>query len=293
LNYERTYMTDLCVSKIPVIFLHLGEQQYFHSAVKIASRNNPVIVIGNQSEAFKVKYPNITFVDHSLYRDNVEAFEKVYEHMHLSDADMQILCYVRWIIVRNYCIKNNVSRFFYGDSDLAVLSDVTKIFNENINSDFALMTQKNQPLYRWVASAHASYWTIDFLNDFYKYIFDSYTVKEIKDELLKKYNWHKETNRPGGVCDMTQLYLFSCIRPHISLTQVNNKTCFDDNVNGSENYESDEYVVENNMKKIMNKGDKFFFLAKNGEYVQAHAIHCQGGSKQLLNAIARYIEGLK
>lgn len=281
------------IKNIPVIFFHLGEQDYFHSALHLASKKNEVIVIGNQSIAFRKEHPEVMFVDHAEYRDGTDDFSKTYQHMHMSGAEMQLICYVRWIIVQNLCKKRNIERFFYADSDLAILSNLTDVFYANINSNFALMTQESQPTYRWVASAHSSYWDIDTLNEFCKFMFASYNDPEIKSKLLEKFNWHQKTNRPGGVCDMTQLYLFSQQTPHVSLTKSINKSCFDDNVNSSENYEPEEFHVENEMKKIMINKDQFFFLSNKEGPVLAHAIHCQGVAKNLLNAIWKHVKGFK
>lgn len=277
---------------IPIIFYHVGEQDYFHSAIHLASKQNEVIVIGNQSDRFKQQHKDVLFVNHEDYRDGTLDFENAYEHMHMSDPGMQIICYIRWIIIQNLCKKNNIERFFYADSDLAIMSNLTDVFYENINSDFALMTQSNQPPYRWVASAHGSYWHIDALNKFCDYIFASYRNTDIKEKLLEKFKWHQESNKPGGVCDMTQLYLFSLKTPHVSLTQVINNSCFDDNVNSSENYYPNEYVVEHELKKIMVSNGKFYFIDSKKKPVLTHAIHCQGVAKNLLNAIWNHVKGL-
>jgi hypothetical protein len=278
---------------IPVIFFHLGEQDYFHSALYLAAKKNEVIVIGNQSTAFAKQHPDVVFVDHIEYRDGTDDFSKTYQHMHMSGAEMQLICYVRWIIVQNLCKKRNIERFFYADSDLAILSNLTDVFYEHINSDFALMTQSHQPTHRLVASAHSSYWHINTLNAFCKFMFDSYNNLEIKSKLVEKFKWHQETNRPGGVCDMTQLYLFSQQTAHVSLTKSNNKSCFDDNVNAAENYEPEEYHVEHEMKKILVNKDQFYFLSNKEGPILAHVIHCQGGAKNLLNAICKHVKGLK
>ena len=278
---------------IPVIFFHLGEQDYFHSALHLASKKNEVIVIGNQTDTFKKQHQNVSFVDHEECRDGTDDFEKIYEHLHMSGTAMQIICYVRWIIIQNLCKKRNIERFFYADSDLAILSNLTDVFYSDVNSDFALMTQSHQPLYRWVASAHGSYWHINILNKFCDFMFASYKDPSIKSKLVEKFNWHQETNRPGGVCDMTQLYLFALENHHVSLTKFNNKSCFDDNVNASENYDADEYRIENDLKKIMVNNGHLYFLNKKEEAILVHAIHCQGVAKNLLNAIWNHIKGLK
>lgn len=279
--------------KIPVIFFHIGNHDYFHGTLNLASKYNNVIVIGDQSDNFKKLHPNIKFENLNQFLNDVENFKNTYVHMHLSHPDIQLICYLRWIIIRNYCYQRNINRFFHADSDLAIVSDLTEIYYKHVNHDFALATMSYQPTHRLVASAHASYWKIDVLNNFCDFLFTSYQQGSIKNKLNEKFKWHQETNNPGGVCDMTQLYLFSLENPHVSLTKVNDNTCFDDNVNSGDNYEPNEYITENQAKKIMVKNNQFYFLNKEKEPVLAYVIHCQGIAKDLINMIWNHVKGLE
>lgn len=279
-------------NKIPVIFFHLGEHQHFSSAIKIASKKNEVIVIGNQSENFIFSHPKISFFSHEKYSQDVEDFQKVYEHLHKSDYSLQLICYTRWLAIRNLCREKNISRFFYADSDVAVLCDVTQIF-QYVNAPFALMTQDNQPEYRWVASAHCSYWDLNSIEKFCKFIFDSYTKESLKNKLLEKFEWHIKNSKDGGVCDMTQLFLFSKENDeHASLTKIFQNSCFDDNVNSSENFYPNEYAMHNGIKALSLLEDKnIFFTNVKGEKVLANSIHCQGqgGAKMLLKSLEKLV----
>lgn len=281
------------IKNIPVIFFHLGEQDYFHSTLHLASKKNDVIVIGNQTHSFTKEHPNVKFENYENYASDVEKFKNTYVHLHTSHPDMQVICYLRWLIIRNYCIEKAITNIFHADSDLAILSNLTDVYYENINHDWALATMFNQHKHRLVASAHVSYWNINVLSNFCNFIFSSYADDDIKSKIVEKYIWHKETNSPGGVCDMTQLYLFSQQTPHVSLTKTINKSCFDDNVNSSENYYIDEYHVEHEMKKILVNKDQFYFLSNKEGPILAHVIHCQGVAKNLLNSIWKHVKGFK
>jgi hypothetical protein len=273
---------------IPVIFFHKGEQQYLQSAINIALKKNRVIVIGNQSSSFKERNQQVQFFNELDLNQEDSTFRKVYKHMHSGEPEAQIICYTRWFAIKNLVKLENIDAFFHADSDLAILTNVQENYEKLNFPELALSTQDNQQNFRFVASGHSSYFTKNSIEKFCNFLLYSYNKdSETYKKLVDKHSWHIQNNVGGGVCDMTQLYLFSLTCPTLSLTKVNNDSCFDDNINSPENYYVSEYKMQNNLKKIILDDNKFYFENLNGQKILANTIHCQGGSKNLLFSIEK------
>lgn len=276
---------------IPVIFFHRGEQDYFQWAINIALRKNRVIVIGNQSESFKQKNLQVQFFKESDFNEGDATFRSAYKHMHSGGAEAQIICYTRWFFIRNLIQSQNIDVFFHADSDLAVLVDVEKQYELLGRPEIALSTQDYQQNFRFVASGHNSFFTKKSIEELCNFFLESYVESnDTYQKLLEKHKWHTQTNTGGGICDMTQLYLYSLTRPTLSLTKINNGSCFDDNINSSENFYKDEYKMRNSLKKVDFVGQNFYFENVEGKVVKANSIHCQGNSKALLFQIQELLK---
>jgi hypothetical protein len=130
------------------------------------------------------------------------------------------------------------------DGDIVTFADYSEQVYSNFSNDYiaALMTTKNQDNSRWVSSPHFSYWTLEALEDFTNFCIEAYSNKNILDKLEEKYQGHIENNKPGGICDMTLLYLWSKDNPKVANpTRVMNNMTLDININSSTNYLEDEY----------------------------------------------------
>ena len=279
---------------IPTVFFHIGNQSYFSDAIYIASRKNKVHVLGDQSTEYKSQFNNLNIVFHDIHKYNHigNEFKKVYQHFHSGAVPEQLICYLRWFVIKAFMEENLMPCIFHADSDIAVLSDMSKTYQDRGCPYLGLMTMAHQPEHRLVASGCTSFWTYDALNNFCEYMIDSYKNPDKRKKLENKYKWHTENNISGGVCDMTQLYLFSTTAETHSMSKIFNSdnSCFDDNVNSSENYHADEYEMQYGIKKILSTKDSFYFVTKNNKSILAHTIHCQGvATKPFLSQIANYL----
>jgi hypothetical protein len=276
---------------IPVVFFHRGEQDYFQAAINIASKKNKIIVIGNQSEKFRNNNTNVLFFNELDYKQDDSLFRSAYKHMHSGDPEAQIICYTRWFIIRNLIKSLNIEAFFHADSDLAVLVDVEEYYKNINRPNIALSTQDYQENFRFVASGHNSFFTIQSLEELCEFMLKSYDASsETYQKLLEKHAWHLRTNTGGGVCDMTQLYLYSITKSTFSLTKIHNDSCFDDNINSSENYYKNEYKMKDNLKLTRFIDNNFYFENNDGKLIKANSIHCQGQSKSILFKIQEILK---
>ena len=156
---------------------------------------------------------------------------------------------------------------------------------------------KHQPEYRWSASAHTSYMTVQGLEELWDFMKAQYTEKDGRKRLRRKNAYHIKNKQPGGICDMTLLYLYAQENDATCLTSCYEGTTFDHNINTSENQEREEYeMTEKDIglgRKIKVKNFRMVDempVVKNiitGEDVVFNSLHFQsaGGAKELIRKL--------
>ena len=71
-----------------------------------------------------------------------------------------------------------------------------------------------------------------------------------------------------------------------NLSTVVDGTSFDDNLNSSENYFKDEYLMQDNMKKMRWENDEpLCYNVKSDEWVKFKTLHFQGGLKDKIQTL--------
>jgi hypothetical protein len=234
------------MSEIPVIFFHLGNSDYLPQTLAQALKyNNRVILLGDTSNQFT--NDDVEHYDHVDFKDEqLEQFLKNYQHFSSNNAEFEITCIKRWFIIKNFLLRFNLESCVYLDSDIMAYSNFTEEMKKFAHLDAAVMYPENQPLYRWGASGHSSYWTISGLVDFCDFVLKSYTTEAGVKRLVEKWAHHLNCNAPGGICDMSLIHLFYNSRgpEHLgNLSTVHESSTYDDNLNSAENYKPDEYLL--------------------------------------------------
>jgi hypothetical protein len=144
---------------------------------------------------------------------------------------------------------------------------------------------QRQSNYRWSAAGHVSYWTELGLARFCDLIDHIYTHR--LDKLEEKWNWHQRTKTPGGICDMTLLWLFSRENEIPILTRVRDDTTFDENINISENHLPNEYRMHEGYKEITWRGHQpYGYNLVLRKPIRFNALHFQGTAKELMKSHA-------
>lgn len=270
---------------IPVVFFHFGNQDYFKAAIEIALLKNPVIHIGDNIVS---SHSNYEFVDVKTCNKDFINFLSCYEHMHPRVGPFEHICFIRWIALRNLLDLKNIDFAFYADSDLAVLCNVDEKYNHLGRPPVAFSIAENIHTYRWAACGHNSFWSRAKINDIVDFIFFSYKDESMKSLLREKFQWHKDSGAPGGVCDMTVFYHYHLRNKVFPINKVFNDEVFDDNINDPDNFEKNEFHFENGIKKIIKK-DKDFFVIKKDKLIKLNSIHMQGDAKNLMFQVADYL----
>ena len=273
---------------IPLIIVHEGAQEYLKLAIDSASKyNKKVFLIGDGSNKnFCDNWYSSELLKSELYLK----FKSVYKHMSSNSYEFELLCFKRYFSLYEFVKKKEIKKFIMLDSDLLTYSNLSdKRIIDFSNIDLSLSICKNQENYRWSASPHCSFWKLETLEKFILYCIDVY--ENNIDVLEEKYKYHELNNIPGGICDMTLLYLFIKNNEFKFLnTAINsNGSVFDHKLSTTENYVNDEYCFNRilKMKRIIFKDGSPYFLTQDKEMIKAITLHAQGGSKKYMKSLYR------
>lgn len=277
---------------IPVVFIHQGNQEYLSIALEQAAIRNGVVLLGDNDTLWR------NFDHMADLLAVAKDFDQAYVHMSTNPEPFERFCFHRWFALAEWMRRMRAERAFYCDSDVMLYCDVTEWAESVGNPDVSLQIPKHQPEYRWAASGHVSLWTLDALSAFCNYIVAIY--QESSELLEAKWHWHQTESKPGGICDMTLLYLWASDTYRLGLfhpttkivnnAKVINGATFDHNINVAENYELDEYEMEAGHKRLWlyeDWNDSRPVLGRvvtdSRERVFANALHFQGGpTKELM-----------
>lgn len=289
---------------IPVVFAHRGNQEYLRTAIEQATRRNEVVLLGDETN--KTVTDSCYWFDWDGLTERDKDFDKFRQHyvpMASGHGDFEFAWYHRWFALREWMKRTGKDVVFYCDSDVMLYCDV----NEPVKSypdgwRVALQIPHYQPDYRWSASGHVSYWTLDGLNGFCRFVVTMYGNEAGRAKLKEKWDWHQETGTPGGICDMTLLYLWTKLHTKqgviVNNAEVWDSATFDHNINVAENAWPDEYRMTSDnppIKQIqgilMRDGDYWYqgfnealwySDCEDNPYIKFNALHFQGGAKELM-----------
>jgi hypothetical protein len=232
-------------SKIPVVFIHTGQlPAYLGDAIAQAqSFNNDVVLITDHKIIpFKADLVNVDSVN-----PDESDFKSYYKHMSTNSYAFEYICIYRWFLLKNYMERHKVDRVLYLDSDVYLYGNTVEIAKHYPEFGFGYNLPLSQEEHYWAGSAPCSIWTLASLTDFCNFIKTHYTSEAIK-VLEEKWEHHRNNTIPGGVCDMTFLYLFSGTDGFFNLGKVHNGCSFDFNDLTPDNYQRNEYAFKLNGK---------------------------------------------
>lgn len=269
---------------IPVVVTHRGNQGHLHVVIhQAASYNERVILLGDESNE------NIPGAEHlsaqDLYTPEARLFESNYVHMHTKPSVAYRRANItRWFLIAELARQRDFPVVFACDSDLLLYTNVGVAEQVLGDYDLACSIPRPQHEFRWCAAGHATYWKRETLLEFCRFINHVYTDTTLLEALRKKWAWHQKTGAPGGICDMTLLWLY--IQGYevraVDLCSPINETVFDHNFG-----ESDGYRMAGAVKDIeWRDGQPFSYHTRLG-WIRFNALHFQGQTKKVLGTYLR------
>jgi len=269
---------------IPVIFIHRMNgkppPEYLLTALRQARSYNTKIVLLSDVKAC---LPGVEFCPLSVLFKEAEAFTPHYRHMSSNPHGFELICFQRHFAVEAFMRARGYNRAFICDSDVMVYRDMSEVGPLVLEGNLtALSTMEHQPKYRWVSSGCSAFWTLDGIRKFCDLIMETYTTTGGIAKLEEKWNWHRRTKSPGGVCDMTLLWFFTRRYPTGNIVQVlKDGSTFDDNINSDEGMQPGEYEMDSGIKRLeWVEGAPYGFNRRLGQWVRFNTLHFQGGSKR-------------
>lgn len=175
----------------PLIFIHEGNQSYLKTAIRCAiDWHNDVILIGDKSnEAYCDNWVDAN----QLNLCEFEKFSKIYKHMSRNPYWFELICFKRYFMLYEYVKQNGLNEFILCDSDLLVFGDLSKFNYGRYEAAFSYC--EDQSNYRWAASPHCSFWTVNALRKFIDFVIETY--KNNIATLQKKWSYHLHNNVGG------------------------------------------------------------------------------------------------
>ncbi len=276
---------------IPVVMFHEGCPDYLpYSFESVKRTNKRVILLGDEAN----KHLAEEWYDcKELDMSRLEEFKKVFVNYSTYTEFFAVIVFRRYFLMYELMKKLNIDRLFVAESDTYTARDYSSIKSlENAYAMVSIMANQEKN-YNWSACCHSSYWTREALDDFLSFCYDTYANK--KDLLLEKWNYHKENNLDGGVCDMTLVYLWAKDNANIlNSAQIIEGGTIDQNICDRANFKVGEYKYNElcGIKKYKIKKDKDgvkrpYLIKSDNTLVPVYSIHCSGRGKAAIKYLNR------
>jgi hypothetical protein len=276
---------------VPTLIAFFGwAPSYVELALRSAANcGNRVVLLGDET-------------NHGVWKDHCDSsrmrlekfaqFQTSFQKMSDYGDGYEMAFWRRPFVIEEWMVAEGVQRAFVLDGDVLTFADYSKDVLPSLPSGCAaaLMTYEDQGEFDWATSLHFSYWTLDALRDFTSFCIEAYRDPTTRKALETKYRWHLEHRQPGGICEMTLLFLW---RQRIAATLSNLAAVWDDKtadlaIGASANSANDEYPMQFGLKRFaFRDGIPFAHNRHLNLDIRFVSIHCQGRYKSSMRFLSR------
>ncbi|MCM1236228.1 MAG: hypothetical protein NC489_39615 [Ruminococcus flavefaciens] len=277
---------------VPIVIYHEGRPSYLRECINQAKKfNNTVILIGDESN--RDMNSDDWYNEADLETDEWHEFSEMFCNMSTNPAKFELQCFKRFFMIYALMKRDIISECIHIDSDVLCYYDFSMFKTVAGKYVASLDIPQKQDEYRWSAGAITSYWTKEGIASFCNFII--YIYKNKKTLLAEKWNYQKDHNLPGGICDMTLLYLWSKQQGEATVLNTmkefyngSNMVVIDNNINSVENYTDNKYLYNKlfNMKKVTFIDGVPYLHRSDGTKIQTLVLHFQGGAKKYMKYYA-------
>lgn len=201
-------LLDCLYQQIPVVYIIFGPiPAYLLVNIELATRLNPVIVIGDSFKDSQCSSLSLTHKHVRPYISSANQFSQRYVHLAGKDVSKQRIThelqnFQRWFILRDFMKLSNLSHAFFGDGDSSIFANMTRAYQDRFSCDAVLNVEIQTSNFHWVGAGEASLWTMRALDSFCDFTLSVYS-KPVYVRLLQT----KNVVRPA-VVDMSLLWLW-------------------------------------------------------------------------------------
>lgn len=263
------------------IVIHRGNQKYLKDVICCAENNkNKIILIGDKTNSEYENWINYEELNSPYFND----FKTHYVHMSSNPLKFELICFERYFLLYEFMKKKEINSCIMMDSDVLLYKKINCQMFEDIDIACTIPNQKYE--YSWVASPHYSFWTQKSLLDFIGFCISMY--KENIHVLKRKWNWNRENNIPGGICDMSLLYLY-IQQTHFRVLNLSllQDGAWDDSLSSSQIGDMC-YKMSScwKIKRILKVKDDLYFESVDEVMMPVNIIHAQGDKKKFISALS-------
>ncbi|GAA4097501.1 hypothetical protein [Mucilaginibacter panaciglaebae] len=277
--------------QIPVIFFHYGDPLYLKYALKQARYYNPDADIYLLGDKENNKYPFVTHISIAAFEPATEQFRSIYQHRSDNDLNYELICFLRWFYIREFCKANDIDSFIYLDSDVLCYQNLTELVPLFNNCRIAnTCDDTGMPAFTYFRDKGV-------INDFCDHLIRYYTDPAAIARLDYLYQPFKDNPQLlGGISDMALFHLYFKDYPEgaIKVDLLTDEIAVDSNINCADGYET-----ENGIKKIYWKNNLPY--GKNeasGKLIRFVTLHYQAHAKDAMRQnytaegyqVAKYLE---
>lgn len=261
---------------IPVIVLHLGRQPYYDKVIDQATKyNEHVFAIGDLVPP--------SHYDIKEYSQSANEFSTIYDHLSTNSRKIELMCFQRWFILKDFMEKHGIDVSFHIDSDVMLYANADKEYHDKFEQfDFTLSHR---------CCGSNSFFTLKGLRNFCNFLMNFYKNKSSYEyeRVAAHYHVRQKHGLPGGVCDMTLLEYYSyqnCGKIGEMMHIINDST-YDHNINVPDQY----FRMNKGMKHfVFVNGIPYCYQESTGKQIQFKTLHFQGAAKNLILKMQGYQE---
>lgn len=258
---------------IPVIVIHLGSQPYYDRVIDQAKKfNECVFAIG---DSVPPSHYNIY-----EYFESAGKFSTIYDHLSTNSRKIELMCFQRWFILKDFMEKHDIDVSFHIDSDMMLYANTDMEYHKFAQFDFTLSHR---------CCGSNSFFTLNGLKKFCDFLLNFYMNKNTYEyeRIAAHYHVRQKHGLPGGVCDMTLLEYYSyqnCGKIGEMMHIIDDST-YDHNINVPDQY----FHMDKETKDIVFVNDlPYCYQESSGKQIQFKTLHFQGSAKTLITKLHRF-----
>ena len=269
--------------EVPVVIVnkHLSDFPELEYVIKTAKKyDNRVVFIGDDPVDINWGAEICDINSRMNNSKDCSEFIENYVHMSTNNPQVELFCFLRWLVLRDWMKENTVDVVLHIDRDILYFANASAEYQRYSNFEFTLSGR---------TSAHCSFFTFDGLNNFCNYFMNIYRNKDSFDfsRLSSEFQVRQHYGLEGGVCDMTLFEKYARFEKPYRIGEVSivsgSNGYYDHVVSISEDFEMDE---ELGIKKInFNTPWPYGQNVRLNQSVRFSCLHFQGASKKYIREI--------
>jgi hypothetical protein len=306
------------MSEIPIVIVHIGDSYYLRDVIEFNTKQNRVIFIGCEKNAYLGTIPNVTHVHYKDLEDAYLNFMKSYfyelekgintkqlnqvnpDFACTNNGTYQFLCFARVYFVQQLMKRDNLGLVMHLDSDCFLLEkphDVAEVLGKRLAYGI-------EPIHNnihMVGSIHNAFLTLDFCKTFLQLYEDIYVKNSKRSALHHKVMCIQNKIGGGKICDMNLYYILwqqklldvldmthpflykgeLCVFDHC----IGNATGFE----GGQTYQTEKDDI-GFLKKLTIMNGKVYQTTHSSKKIRLLSLHFNGQDKQRIAKFRQFLE---